>query len=668
MANTAPNDASTSGPDAGSLVAGLFRIDFDHSLTDAAGGQPAFAAHAEATAGLGTLMAVRVQPGLPARPRALAALAAVPIANLLVPLGHGPARMPSGEMGYFVICPAPQGQPLSATQDPWSEHDLIEHLLKPAASVLREMQARSVTHRAIRPDNLFRAGPRDYVTFGCAWAAPPAYRQTALLEPPYVAACLPAGRGDGTIADDIYALGVVMAMLALGQDPMAGMDDEAIIRRKLDVGSYTAVVGAQRMPVAIAELVRGMLADDPEHRPSPALLSDPMAARARRIAARPPRRAQRPIEVGQAEIWTARTLAHAILREPEQGAALLRTGVVEAWLRRSIGDTAMASRMDDVSRMREVSSVVEEAQADAMLVSRAIAILDPLAPLSWRNVAIWPDGLGPALSHALQANPHQALTLAEIAMAEVAPAWGALRPDRADLGALKIEARQQKSWMNVKPAENGVLRLSYALNPLTQCNSPLVAPHWVTRLPELLPALEAVAVTPARGKSSPVDRQIVTFIAARRDERVDADIGQLASAAAGGDPLAQLRLLARLQMRFPGKLPGLAGWMAEIANPALGRFHSQSRRKALAEKLAECARTGQMPPMVAMLDDRPEQQADASGREGAIARAAAIDRALAAIAADSAGRLKMAQRLGQDIVGGVSLLVCGIALAAAVFS
>jgi eukaryotic-like serine/threonine-protein kinase len=656
MANTTTNDIATGS------VAGLFTIDFAQSLPDAAGAQPAFAAHAEA-GGLGGLMAVQVQLGLPARARALSALAAVPIPNLLVPLGHGPARMPSGETGYFVICPAPPGRPLSAAPLAWSEHDLVEHLLKPAASVLRELQSRHMTHRAIRPDNLFRAGPRDYVTLGCAWAAPPAYRQSALWEPPYVASCLAAGRGEGTIADDVYALGVVMVMLALGQDPLAGLDDEAIIRRKLEVGSFAAIVGTHRLPVAIAELVRGMLADDPEHRPSPALLSDPMAARARRIAARPPRRAQRPIEIGGVEIWTARVLAHAILREPEQGAALLRTGAVESWLRRSIGDGAMASRMDEVSRVREVSTVAQEAQADALLVTRAIAILDPLAPLSWRNVAIWPDGLGPALNHALQTNPGQALAVAEIAMAEVAPVWGALRPDRSDLTALKIEARQQKSWMNVKPAENGVLRLSYALNPLAPCGSALIARHWVTRLPELLPALEAAAATPSRAKSPPVDRQIITFIAARRDERVDTDLAHMASVASDGDPLAQLRLLAQLQVRHPGPLPGLAAWAAEIVNPALGRFHSKSRRTQLAERLAGFARAGQMPPMQAMLDDQPEQRADRGGRNEAIARAAVIDRALAAITADSVGRQSAARRIGQDIVGGVSLLACGVALA-----
>ncbi|MEJ1979251.1 MAG: hypothetical protein WDN49_27210 [Acetobacteraceae bacterium] len=147
----------------------------------------------------------------------------------------------------------------------------------------------------------------------------------------------------------------------MGENPLAELGEETIIRRKLEIGSFATIVGTHRLPVAIAELVRGMLADDPEHRPSPALLGDPMAARARRIAARPPRAgAQKAIEIGSSQIWTARELAHAILREPDQGAALLRTGVVDRWLRRSIGDTAMASRMDEVSRVRDVSSVAEE--------------------------------------------------------------------------------------------------------------------------------------------------------------------------------------------------------------------------------------------------------------------------------------------------------------------
>ena len=48
-----------------------------------------------------------------------------------------------------------------------------------------------------------------------------------------------------------------------------------------------------RLAARVAELLRGMLAEDPEHRPLPAQLLDPASLRGRRVAARPPRRSRR---------------------------------------------------------------------------------------------------------------------------------------------------------------------------------------------------------------------------------------------------------------------------------------------------------------------------------------------------------------------------------------
>src|SRR6202011_5057089 len=117
----------------------------------------------------------------------------------------------------------------------------------------------------VRPDNLFRAGPGEPALLGCAWAAPSASTQPALYEPPYSAMCPPSCRGEGSVADDVYALGVTLLVLAMGRIPLAGLDDKAILRRKLDMGSFAALVGDERLPAAIADLVRGMLAEDPAH-------------------------------------------------------------------------------------------------------------------------------------------------------------------------------------------------------------------------------------------------------------------------------------------------------------------------------------------------------------------------------------------------------------------
>jgi hypothetical protein len=654
------------GDAASHLIDGHFAIDFDTPLASAGGGQPAFAAHST-RAGSG-FMAVQAAFGMPVRARLLSALIGSPIPNVLVPLAHGTAPMPSGEIGYFVMCPAPPGRPLSADLRPWSEQELLDLLLRPVAVALADLHGQEATHRAIRPNNLFRAGLADLVILGSAWAAPPASRQPCVYEPPYSALCLPAGRGDGARADDIYALGVLLIALALGRDPLEGMDDETIIRAKLDRGSYDAIVGHARLPTAVAELARGMLADDPEHRPSAVLLGDPGAARARRAAARPQRRGQRVFPLGESQANTTRELALAITARPDQAAAQLRNGAVGTWLRRSIGDGTMAGRIDDICHLRDEASTSEEPRADSLLATRAIAVLDPLAPLSWRGLTLWPDALGPALNHALNTDPAQAVALTELATDEVALSFGQLRPERSDIAGLRTEARFIRTCVGARPPEQATLRLNYALNALAPCESPLVAGRWVARLSDLLPALEIVAAGPLRTKLPPLDRHIVAFIGIRRDERTQSDLGPLSNLATPGDAMSQLRLLARLQQyTHPEKLPALTAWMAEIVAPATAKFHSQSHRKRLAVQVAEMAKGGWLAPLAVLLDDPAGAASDDNGQQAAIARGAEIDAELRNIEATMEPRRLAAVAVAQNITTGISLAACGLALAASVF-
>lgn len=657
---------AAAGDPAASLIDGHFAVDFAAPLPDGGGGQPAFAVQS-LRSGPG-FMAVQAELGWPVRAAALAALSGAPIANLLMPLAHGAVPMPSRDMGYFVVCQAPPGRPLARDLRPWPEAELIDMLMRPAAVALAELHGREATHRAIRLDNLFHAGPSDPVTLGCAWAAPPASRQPSVYEPPYAAMCLPAGRGNGAPADDIYALGVLLIALALGRLPMAGMDEEAVLRAKLESGSYDALVGRAKLPNAVAELARSMLADDPEHRPSAVLLGDPVAARARRAASRPQRRAQRPFAMGASPLYTARDLAHALVDNPDRASAQLRNGAIGTWLRRSVGDGTMASRMDEVCALRDQGHSVDDPRADAVMTACAVAVLDPLAPLAWRRLALWPDGLGPALNQALQTDPAQALALTEIVTAEVPLAYGPLRPGRSDMARLKAEARRMQPFAAVKPQQLAALRLNYALNPLAPCESPLLAGRWVYRLADILPALERAAAGPLRTKALPVDRHIAAFVAARRDERAQADLGALANLAAPADALAQLRLLARLQERTqPGKLPALTEWMAEAVMPATAKFQSQTRREAFAKSMAEVGKSGMLPTLASLVEDQQALTADKSGHQSAINRGIEIDIEMRALQEALAPRQRAAVKMSHDITSSISLAACGLALAAAVF-
>jgi hypothetical protein len=678
-----PSDANEA------LIGGTYAVDPRRPLPDAGGGVAAFAAHdrrpADRPSGRGGLMALAVPAGL--APRATTPLAlAGPLEGVLAPLALGPGpHAAGGAPGLrttYVICPAPPGPPLTALPAPWPEAALLEQVLRPAAHALHLLAARGLTHRAIRPDNVFRAGPGQPVVLGAAWAAPPAMHQPAANEPPYVAMCLPAGRGEGSIADDVYALGVLLLTLAAGAPPLAGLAADAIIRRKLDHGSFEALAAGIRLPSLLADLLRGMLAEDPDHRPPPALLADPAAARVRRIAARPPRRAQRALRIGAAAVNGARALAYAIAVAPEAGLAALRNGTIDLWLRRDLGDATLSMRLEETLRLRGADRGAETPSGEALLLVRAGATLDPLAPVAWPGAVVWPDGLGAALASAIADGAPGAGTsplssplagadtparLLGLVQAEAVAAWAEIRGARADPLPHRAAARQWRTWLQTPGFAGGIRRLVYELDPLLPCASRLLAGRAVSGLAALPAALDALATPTPPDGDGPVDADIMAFIAARQ-ERGAAPGGEPGHGAAAGavPPLVQMEVLARLQARFhPGKLPGLARWLAVLAAPMTEAWRHRSRRAALAEQLSRLAEDGMIAPMLALLRDPASRQADASGFFAAMQDLAGIDAALRALDAGGPARAALARQWGQELAAGIGLaalaLVLGIA-------
>ena len=638
------------------LVAGQYAVDRARPLAPV-GGLPSFPVTDRST-GRTDLIAIQIQRQFPPRPRLMQVLA-TPTDGLIAPIAYG-----SAADACYAIATAPPGPNLLTRPETWAEAELLDCVLRPIAHVLERLRQLGVTHRNIRLDNVFQTAPGQPVVLGVAWVAPAAMAQPALFEPPYSAMCLEAGRGDGSIADDVYALGVLLLCLAQGRLPLRHLADAAVIRRKLELGTYAALASDERLPPIIGDLVRGMLAEDPEHRPTPAMLLDPASARGRRVAARPPRRAQRAIAIGSTEVWNARSLAYALAVEPEAGINALRAGVVEAWLRRALGDAQLLANVEEIVRHRGLDASTQDHNTEPSLLMRAICALDPLAPLCWQGIAVWPDGIGPALAAAMVTDPDTANRLQDVIFREEVGNWAALRPDRCDCTALRMDARQQRSWVQQRGRDGGVLRLTYLLNPLLPCASPLLATRWVARLPDLMAALEDAAGRIDHNQTDPMDNHIAAFIAARLERRLEGDVAN------GGKSdvqcLVPLRMLAQLQTRLrSGTSPGLAGWLADRVGPALASWHNRQRRDEVREHLTSLVPHGYLAPMLAVLEDPVGRSADARGAQAAEAELARIDSELSEIAHGASVRSASAFRVGQEIAAGLGLAALATVLIAA---
>jgi eukaryotic-like serine/threonine-protein kinase len=629
------------------LIAGRYAVDTSQVLLDAGGGIPAYLAR-DRMASDGKRVALAVSRDASPNLRALRVLQD-PIDNLMVPLGHGIAPLPGGKgEGTFIICTPPPGPSVSAAMNTWPDKALMDLVLRPIARVLDTLQDRGLTHRAIRPNNVFQSAPGQPVTLGAAWAAPPAMHQHAVFESPYTAMCHPAARGPGTIADDVYALGVMLLTLAFGMEPMANMDDETIIRWKIDLGSFTALTRDHPLSGAFADLLHGMLADDPDHRPLPAQLLDPVSLRGRRAAARPPRRSQHPLMLNDLAVFDARMLGYALLLDPKKAVQFLSNGLVTQWLRRGLGDASLATQIEDLVRARAGDSKAGPL-GDAFLVMHTISAISPRMPLCWRGIALWPDGLPGLLAQGVAGEADLLTAAEELLIQDAVTPWV-----RADLRPERPEPPDVSAHRSHALGPIVLLRLFYILNPMLPCRAAAMATGWVADIPALLRFLERIAGTAGENV---IDIQMSAFIAAHADRKSEMQVNNLASAkTADLYRHGELALLRDLQTRYhPNPMPALAKWAAARLRPGLDRWRNKPRRQALQARLDVVAQAGFLARLIELTDDPGARAIDLAGALQAELELRAIDAEVSAIDGEDRLRLADAERFGQAITGGIGL-------------
>jgi eukaryotic-like serine/threonine-protein kinase len=627
------------------------------------------------TAEYGDLVALVCDPKIPMRSETMEALRGFPGIGLLKFIDSGVVNWAANNRRQpALIFDLPAGTRVFENMDsviqPLSDEQLIKGFLTPAVNTLRELSARGITHRNIRPDNLYYSDLSErLIMFGECISAPPGYNQPLHFETLECAMADETGRGEGAIGDDLFALGVTLLCLLIGRNSVTNISDRhQFLFDRINLGSYANIVGTHRIQMNMMELLRGLLADDTRERWS--VRDVQLWLGGRRLTPKQvklPPKAARPLTIGGMDHENVRSAAHGFARNWSMGGDVARGHDFDNWIRRSLNDEIVVENLNRVVGSAQAIQASPKAD-DARLVTRICMALDPSAPLRHRGFATHIDGIGPTLAMGFTKEDVRENINAFIS-GRFLPQWMALQ-SRTRSEILQIYATLEKlPALLTQPGPGfGIERCLYELNPYAQCMSGMIDHLYITRPEELVPALEAVA----HGNELPpipMDRHVAAFLAARSEEIDDRILRPLSALdeRPAGDALKVLRILARVQSVYRnGAAPGLCAWFQALTKPAVNSFHNLKMRQQIESSVSRAAETGFLNELLKIFDDAKAIQRDEQGYLRAQHEHGQCSAQMAQMNLSLQNKENLASELGEQVAAVISGVVGSIGATTAI--
>lgn len=472
---------------------------------------------------------------------------------------------------------------------------LFEEFIKPMAVLLRDFADRDFVHGNIHAGNVFLGGKNssaNYVLGDCL-SVPGSYSSPAVYCSIERSLADPVARGNGTREDDLYAFGVLLAIMLRSHDPLENFSAKDIIYEKIEHGSYAALVGGERIHGAMTELLKGLLYDDPRERWSIDEIEGWIEGHRMTPKQKVKRKkAARPIDFNGHKHLRTETFAIDIANNISETDQIVSDGTLEQWLMRS---------MD----MKHSSDIVDEVKKSAMdngdgkgyksrLASRMALTLFPGIPIMCDGCKIMPQGVGAALSEALFLNKNLSVFYSIIGERLIAYWIDALDIAGSDVIPLREKSETCKLYVSLKNKGYGLERCLYILEPDSPCMSGLLKEYFVHDIASLLHAFEDLCKRGANPTTF-MDRHITAFIAEKHRKAIEHNLAEINSEDMHKQIYGCLKTLATLQSSSGIKiLTSLTGNFAGIMDPVYERLHDRDLRKTVREKVENTVVSGDL--------------------------------------------------------------------------
>lgn len=546
---------------------------------------------------------------------------------------------------------------------------LLNSVIRPLIGVLADMRDKDIIHGNIRVANIYDGGSKNFdrAILGECLSTPVSYMQPALYEPIDRAMCSPIGRGMGTQQDDMYALGVSLAIMMRHSDPLEGLSEHEIIERKMDDGSYASLLGRDRITGAILELMRGLLYDDANQRWT---LDEVMIwLDGRRLSPKQAARrskANRPVILGGEKYIRPELLARDIVKNANEAKTLIEEGELEQWLSRALEDKVATAQFEKAVKMAEEGGKGGD-YADRLATRTAIA-LHPEGPIRYKNLSVLPEGVGPALTESfIMKRDIQAYT--DFFMNYFITQWvdaqtGAV-PDVSNLVSRFDGAR---AYLRQKGLGGGLEKCIYTMNPEVHCLSEKIQKFHVRSPEELMRAYEKMSHLSGRPALF-FDRHIVAYLSVKDRKNIDPYLHDLNAPENYKRILAEAKTLATIQKRSQmERFPGIAKWIVENMEPVYERFHDRDLRVDIKKKAERLVESGDLAKIVTLFDDPAVYQSDNVEFRRSMRKFHDLEQETIEIDRALRDEATLGQDTGRQIAAVVAGVLAGIIIMVAAFS
>lgn len=493
----------------------------------------------------------------------------------------------------------------------WRQDRTLDLIFKSLFKAMAEMGKQNFFHGFISPANLYGVrGVSDAVVLGSPLASPAGYLQHVLCETIERGMSEPIARGAGSAADDLYAFGATLALAIREPDPaFMAMGSQEILAGKFEEGSYSFLIGRERLSAPVQDLLKGMLSDDPQQRWN----IDDVAVwiggkRPPSHQAQRKRKGARGLNFVGKNHFFVPELAFDAARDPELFSRMVEDGQIEQWLTRSLDDKEGHERYE--MSLKNVKNQGRDKNYGHLVTSYIRSALMPEWPLFYRGRMLNYEGFDTALAQAFEKG-------------EDLKIFHELIEKSAFVNQLYMQEAKGmpvSRWLKVYEecrlalkqmrAGFGLERCLYLLNQNVNCLSPRLKGYFVTNAEELLYAFESIAEQGGQ-RDLFLDRHSIAFLCEVDARCVDGFLFELNSSERHKQILGNIKCLAQVQKRYKvSSLPHLAKAFSDMLPYVYERFHDRTIRGNVEGQVKSAARAGDLAAIAAVLENEDTMARD----------------------------------------------------------